>query len=275
MNIAFKIPPVSHLYSDMHLLAEAGKEEISFLIFSKNPFALHGFYAFSFARNIEPAEYAETVKHIVHKEHVLQQEFSSCHIFYNGDESVLVPAQYFVEADKEKLAALMFGENSATACFHENVKDNGIKNVYRVPQKIYDAMNAAFPKSSFSHACSSQLMDEGHTDTLRCIVYHNNIKIILFKDSKLQAVRYAEYLSPSDVCYHLLNTCEQFGVQPEIVQLILSGMVDEHSNLYKEIYRYFLLVSFGGLPEGISIEHKLDEQPHHFYSHLVSLAQCV
>ena len=275
MNIAFKIPPVSHQYSDMHLLAEAGKEEISFLIFSKSPFALHGFYAFSFARNIGPAEYADTIRHIIHKEHVLQQQFASCHIFYDGDETVLVPGQYFSEADKEKIAELMFGENSATVCFHENVKENGIKNVYRVPQKIHEAMTGAFPKSHFSHSSSSQLVKDGEEDTLRCVVFHNNIKIILFKAGKLQVVSYAEYVSPSDVCYHLLNTCEQFGVQPETVLLVLSGMVDERSNLYIEIYRYFLHVSFWGLPEGINIEHKLDEQPHHFYSHLVSLAQCV
>ena len=259
----------------MHLLAEAGKEEISFLIFSRNPLVIHGFYAFSFVRNIMPGEYAENIRHIIHKEQVLVQQFSSCQIFYNGDESVLIPETYFSESNKEKIAALMFGENNATLCFHEKVNENAIHNVYRVPKTIYEVMNTSIAKNHFSHSSTSQVNNNGTGDEARCIVYHNNIKIILFKAGHLQIVRYAEYISPADVCYHLLNACQQFDVKPAEVRLVLSGMVDENSNLYNELYRYFLDINFLKLPEGITVDAKLSEQPHHFYSHLASLAQCV
>jgi len=258
----------------MHLLAEAGKDEISFLLFSKQPFVVHGFYVYSFNKHISPAEYAASLQKIIHDEHSLAAEFASCTVLYNTDECVLVPEEYFAEADRTGICDLMFGENRTTLCFHDNVKDQRIKAVYRLPQKIYDTVNAAFPKSSFSHATCSQLA-AGKEDLLQCIVYHNNIKLILFKEGALQIVRLVEYASPADVCYQLLNTCRQFGMSPDSVNVLLSGMIEKHSNLYKEIYRYFLNISFSALPEGVALDHRLEEYPHHFYTHLISLAQCV
>ena len=261
--------------SGLHLLAEAGKEEISFLIFSKSPFALHGFYAYSFKKHLSAEEYEERIQHILSKETVLKHSFESVHIFYNSDESTLVPAAYFSPADKENIAALMFGEDRRSVCFYEAVKGTDIQNIYRIPEKIHTAMKTAFPQHYFSHSVSCGLEKQREGDVLECTVYHNNIRIILFKAGALQAVQYKEYSSPNDVCYYLLNACERFSLDPSAVKLLLSGMIDVHSNLYKEVYRYFLNISFLQLPDDAIITDKLDEHPHHFFSHLSALAQCV
>ncbi len=275
MNIAFKIPPVTSDISNLHLLAEAGKEEISFLIFSKAPFALHGLYAYSFKKFLNAEEYAERIRNILAKENMLRNTFASVNIFYNNSESTLVPAEYFSPNDKEQIASLMFGENKTTVTFHEIVKGQNIYNIYRIPEKIHQAINEAFLQNYFSHSTSCQLRNNKAGDVLECTVYHNNIKVILYKAGNLQLVQYFEYSSPSDVCYYLLNSCERFAVSPSVVQVSISGMIDINSNLFKEIYRYFLNVSLLQLPEDVIITDKLNEHPHHFYSHLSVLAQCV
>ena len=276
MNIAFKIPPLAQNYSDLHLLAEAGHNEISFLVYGKNPFSLHGFYMYSLNRHISPIEYAAALEKTLHQENELHQKFASCTVCCNHTESALIPAEYFDEREKENYTNLLFGTDKRSVCFKDDVKGQYIKNVYRVPAKVLEILNSFFPNNRFFHSTSLQLNCEAHSgEVLNCIVYHNGIKVLLFKENKIQIVQYFEYESPVDVCYHLLNVCERFSVSAETVELRLSGMIEEHSNLYKEIYNYFMNVSFVALPEGISLSHPLDVHPHQFYSNISALAACV
>ena len=276
MRIAFKIPPHTHDYANLHLLAEAGKDEISFLIFTKSPLQLQGFYTYSFNKHISDRECAGFIKEIVEKESVLQNKFASVNIFYNRKECTPVPTEYFSEGEKHQYCNLLFGEDKTSFCFYENAKRSDIKVVYRVPSKVHDTLRHLFPSNIFAHSVSMQVAEDKYPgNVLECTVYHNTVKMLLFKAGKLQAVQYAEYAVPADVCYHLLNLCERYEILPTELQLLLSGMVDEHSNLYKDIYRYFLHVAFLKLPPGTTVADKLDEHPHHFYSHLSALAQCV
>ena len=152
MKIAFKIPPVVDNFSDLHLLVEAGEEDISFLIFSKNPLSIQGYYSYNLSKHISPAEYAAAIKKIILEEDVLKQVFISVNIFYNFNTSTLIPTAYFIDEEKNNVCDVMFGQDKAAICFHENVKGKDIKLVYRVPDKVYETLNLAFPKNKIGRA---------------------------------------------------------------------------------------------------------------------------
>lgn len=276
MNIAFKIPPAAHNYSDLHLIAEVGHNEISFLVFSKEPLILSGFYMYSLNRHISSGEYTAALEKTIRKEHVLHQQFASVNIFSNHNESTLIPEEFFKEEDKEKYCDLLFGSDKTAPCFREDTEGTAVKNIYRVPGKVYEILRSFFPGKKLRHTSSMQLNRKGApANELQCIVYHNGIKVLLFKEGAVQIIQYFEYEVPADVCYHLLNICERFAISPGSVHLSLSGMVDEHSNLYREIYNYFEDVHFMALPAGTKLSAELNEHPHQFYSHLSALAACV
>lgn len=274
MKIAFKIPPPHDDHPDMHLLAEAGQDEVSFLIFSKEEHLLLGFYAYSFNKHINPAEYAATLKELVEKEQGLQKQFKSVSVFYNRKQSTLMPAARFPGADKKSVCDLMFGEDERSVCFSEYIKGMNVEVMYRVPVEIRDAFQSAFPYHRALHSTACGIPANNH-DLLRCVVYHNSIKITAVKNNELQLVQYFEYSSPADVCFHLLNVCTQLNMDAATVPLLLSGMIDEHSNLYKEVYKYFGEPAFLPVADGYQVTEKMNEQPEHFYSHLSLLASCV
>ncbi len=276
MKIAFKIPPVTTNFSELHLVVETGKENISFLIFSKNPFSVEGFYSFNLDKNISPVEYAGAIKNIIEHDDLLKQHYATVNIFYNFNISTLIPAAYFVEEEKNNVCDVIFGHDKTAICFHENVKGHNIKILYRVPEKIYETLNSLFPKNIFAHSTSEQIsFTDNNAASLQCIIYHNSIKILLFKNNQIQLVQYFDYETPADVCYHLLNVCERFQISTAEVNLVLSGMIDKDSSLYTEIYKYFLHVSFSTASTEINISEHLKELPPHFYHHLTALALCV
>lgn len=276
MKIAFKIPPIIEDISASHLLVELSNCEVSFLIFSKTPFALQGFYVYELDKNIPATDYAKELKMIIEGESIFHQSFETVQVCYNFTTSTLVPKDFFVEAEKENMLQLMFGKDASTYCFYEDVLDNDMKILYRVSSKIYETVNELFPNNKFSHASSMQLQaNKFEKDTLQCMVYHNSIKLILYKNNKLQIVQFFDYETPIDVSYHLVNICERFSVLPSVVTFILSGMIVEKSNLFDDIHKYFLNVQFATLPTDVTVSEEMNVHPQHFYYNLTALAQCV
>jgi hypothetical protein len=251
-------------------------DEISFLIYSQNTLTLNGFYIYQLHKNILVNEYANDINKIIAEENILHQAFATVHIFYNFATATLIPNKFFVEAEKENVLDVMFGNDKSGYSFYEDVKDNDSKLVYRIPSKIYETMNEIFPKNTFSHATSLQLqIDNIEVDSLSCMVYHNSVKVILIKNKTLQIVQFFDYELPIDVSYYLLHVCERFNVSPSVVKLTLSGMVVEKSNLYDDIHKYFLNISFATLPVNTIVAEDMQQHPTHFYSNLTALAQCV
>jgi hypothetical protein len=126
------------------------------------------------------------------------------------------------------------------------------------------------------HATSLQL-EKFHADDefLHCIFFHNSIKVFMFKGAALQIVQQFSYNLPVDAAYHLLNCCEQYNFKPTEARLILSGMIDEKSKLYTELYRYFLNIEFEKPDNRIGLHDRIKFYPPHFFSHLTGLALCV
>jgi hypothetical protein len=276
LKIAFKIPPNVYDISDSHLLIELGNNQITILIFSINPFVLKGFYVYEFSKNIHPNDYSEELKIVRDDEEIFNQKFVSIKVCYNLSSATLVPTSFFIEAEKENVLELMLGKEVSANAFSEDViGNNDIKILYRIPSIIYETVNELFPQKTFLHSSSIQLQEPTQkVDMLNCIIYQNQMKVILFKQGKLQISQYFDFDTPIDVSYHLLNVCERFAVSPSVVKLILSGMIVEKSNLYDDIHKYFLDIHFASLPQSLTISEDMNIHPPHFYHNLIALAQC-
>ena len=276
MKAAFKIIPEEEQNNDTHLLIEAGAESISFLLYSKSPFKINGLYLYNLDKNLLPAEIAAEINDGINNEPLLQQSFPSCTVCYNFKESLLQPQQYFNEEAQEEMLQLFFGSSNSAIIYCDKMPEQKIANVYRVEEIITQVLQEFFAEAAYFHSSTLQLKKLPEQDnTLSCIVYHSAIKIILYKENKLQLVQYFSYSIAMDVAYHLLNVCTQHGIAATEINILLSGMIDEKSNLYNEIYKYFLNVQFDKLPADITLSEGILNYPPHFFSRLISLASCV
>lgn len=275
MRAAFTIPPVQNNFSQLHLLVEAGAENISFVFFTKNPLQIAGLMIFNMDKNLAPMQIAAEVDSEISNQPILMEEFASCTIVSNFKESLLVPAKYFDENISGDMLHLMYGESTATL-FKDSINQGSIFNIYRIEDIIKDVLKEYYSGSAVFHSTSLQLQKPvTQLPTLTCMVYHNAVKVILYHNEKIQVVKYFTYNIALDVAYHLLNICKQHHVSNEEVSLSLCGMIDEGSNLYTELYKYFLHISFDNMPVEIIGNEQLLQYPLHFFSHLTYMASCV
>jgi hypothetical protein len=274
LKTAFKILPPDPAGKNLHLLAEIGSEGLSLLYYSTSPVSIEGWMNFQFEKNMPSPDMAAELNELIGKESL--PEFNSCHIFFNFKESLLVPVQYFKEATAASMLECKYGAQPTDAIFSEQLEGMNAVNVYRVNDYIYNNLNSRFLSAVFYHTHTLLLpFLQRQQQELFCTIYQHSIRVILFREDKLQLVQYFDYSTPSDVAYHLMNTCSQHQVSPSEVRLTLTGFIDKDSNLYEELYRYFLEIQFAELPEGVELSTGVSSMPAHFFSHLISLVQCV
>ena len=272
MKAAFDIfPDVSGTISH-HLLIETGSYGISLLWFTKDPFKVAGVATYNFPDD----EIVMNLQTILKSVEGLLNQLLSVTICYDFKKSILVPAQYDHSSVHEETLSLVYGEVNNAAINKDFITSANIYNYYSVPKEVHSVLSGKFPAATVFHSSSLQLeLLNNTTGLLYCILFHNVLKVILYKEGKLQIVQQFNYRTPEDVLYHLLNVCERHHISPSESELRLTGMIDEHSKLYMELYQYFLNITFENPADTVYTSPGFKNFPAHFFSHLTALASCV
>lgn len=271
MKTAFKILPAFDGGKEYHLLVEAGRDNLSLVWYSKSPLKVEGLFIYQSAKNNSDTLLAEDIQKLLASENL--PHYHSCNIAYNFRDSSIVPARFYSEDNKAGLLNLVYGDMPGSRSFSEPVKDMDAFNIYRVPAAVYEALGNRFFAAGIVHS-NSLLIPYQSQQQLYCIVYNSYIKTLLFIEGKLQLAQLFDYQTPSDVAYHLLNICTQHDLSPSEITLTLSGFIDQQSNLYEELYRYFLNIEMEAIPEGIEVADEIRTHPEHFFSFLTVLVSC-
>ncbi len=274
MKTVFKISPKNRLGVAPDLLIEVGWDSMSYLYYSKSPFIVEGLFVYHFERNITALDFSEELINFFESDEL--PVFSGCDICYNFRESAFIPASFYVEKSLQDLVDCIFANIGQSSYYSENITGLDVVIAYKVNRLIESEISKKYPAAVFSHSSAFQLpVLSKKSSELHCIVCQNSMKVILFKNGLLQIATFFDYNSSSDAAYHLLNVCTQHDCSPKEITLSLSGQIDKKSNLYDELYRYFMNVELDVDVSAMETNEELGDFPSHFFTHLISLAKCV
>lgn len=276
MKTAFNILPDRTQNVPLHLLVEAGNYGISFIWFTKAPCTIKGLAVYNYTAKGLPEDMAAAIDNILRSNAIFNNAYASVTVCYDFKESLLVPEPYYNASSQDALLELVYAADSNSSMIAETVKDLPVYNVFAVHKKIEAVLSVQFPEATFYHATSLQLNKQaGANKFIYAIFFHNSIKVLMFDGNSLQLVQQFSYNAPVDAAYHLLNCCNQYNFNPAEISLVLSGMIDEKSKLYNELYKYFLHIGFDKPSADVELHDRIKFYPSHFFSHLTGLALCV
>lgn len=275
MNSSFNIITPGADTTQSALLIEISTQGISYVAVNGHNTCI-ALSVYHFDAGITSEQLANNLKTIVSSQPVLQQPFKKVSVVYDFAEAVLVPHEFVNVQANEAMMELVYGDIGDSITRYDFMNKNNLHNIYRVPKQIDSVMAHLFTQANHYHLYS--LLPDIITATgnkLYCIFNTKNITVQLIKEGKLQVIQSFAYKVPEDAVYHLLNVCESFDVPVTNTEIELSGMIDTDSNLYNELYKYFLHLSFVALPENFTYNDEIKKYPSHYFSHLFQLAACV
>jgi hypothetical protein len=218
---------------------------------------------------------AETLASIYSQHPELHSSFHEVQLCYDHPASLLVPFEYHNPDNAKTLLNTIYGSNTGSSVISEAVDEWKLYTVYAVPSDVQEWLSRIFPGYKYRHHYSMaiKMMPPDSADHLLIDFTPGEFSFIVLKENKILIAQTLTYTTPEDILYYLLKTCNQFSLSRGEVQLFISGMIEKESQLYRELYLYFLNVSFREPAWRMPFDDD-NEYPTHFFTSLNDLARC-
>lgn len=274
MRTVFEILPSSVNPESCKLLCEVSNEGFSFCIKNEETNSFLGLGVYHFDKSKPAVGLPIAMQVLFHQKEILAGKFKKVCVVYSYCQSTLIPFSVY---DREKNAVLMnmmFGDVGQNETILTDVlPDKSIYNCYRLPAALLEVIQTQFPDSSFSHQYSLLLKNSSvESDHLTLIFYTQKFIVCLVKDGKYQLLNSYNFETPQDVSYGLLNICQQFHMSDP--HLIIHGLLEENSPLYKDIYKYFNDIELASLPSNSVYSDEIMKFPSHYFSYIFAIDSC-
>lgn len=206
----------------------------------------------------------------------LKQSFRQTIIGYYFPENLLVPSKFYQFEQTQSLLQSMYDKDH-NLVVSEAIPEWNLYNSYYVPASMHELLSRRFSTGNFWHMHSVILKNDiGEYDGGKLFVDFKteSFSVIALANNVLLLAQIFYYSKAEDVLYWLLKTCEQHSLSQNEIQLVLSGLIDRQSAVFKELYQYFLNIEFASIENDIQLSGAFDDYPVHFFSSLYKLASC-
>lgn len=274
MKPVFKIGHSDDLNtSQANLLMEIGESHCCFAIanHADRMMIQSVFYA------AEDSDRDDLLKKVLQAHPELKQSFRQTVIGYYMRENILIPSKlYHFEETKKLLQALY--EKEQNSAISESVSEWQLYNAYNVPVSLHELLSRSFATGNFWHVYSITLknrIEQQEGGKFIIDFKTDSFSIVVIKDNSILLAQIFAYSKPADILYWLLKICREFSLDQNEVSLLLSGLIDRKSAIYKDLDQYFLNIEFASIINGVRLSNQFHEYPVHFFSSLYKLAACV
>ncbi len=202
----------------------------------------------------------------------LQQTFYQVHVAFETGQSVLIPSALYKPGEAQYFLATLHGLKAGSHTISELIPSWQLYNTYSVSDEVYKWVRQNFPAAKSLHHYSlavTKMNAGGSAGDFLIDFSTENFTLLVARDSQWMLAQCFPYSTPADVVYYLLKTCQRFSLHQKEVILRVSGLIDQHSALYKELNLYFINTEFRNAGWDNSPEF-----PAHFFTSLNDLVSC-
>lgn len=273
MKTLFEILPSDADNTNDTLILEVGHSLVSALIKDEDTPSFSAIAIYQL-ENADKNQISGAIQHILEEKDIFKLPIKKVRIVSAFHQSVLVPFSLSEKGLNSEIVDIIHGDLSSSPGVHSDlINEEGIYNVYKMPDLLWDVLTGEFGNFKLNHLYTSLLRTiSRESDKMHLVFYPGKIIIVVVKGGKCLLVNTFDYTVPGDVSYLLLNLCRQFELND--IPLELSGLIEENSSLFKEIYKYFSVLTFANLPERCTYPDEMDNYPPHYFSHHFAIGLC-
>ncbi len=207
--------------------------------------------------------------------------YSQVFFLYQNKFSTLIPQPLFSEESKNLYLGFNqpFQENCRIV--NDTLRNNEAINIYYLPNMVVEKVKDFWPNVKILHfstalieSLSINFKNKVDQKTIFVNLRNDCFDIVYFKENKLSYYNSFDFRTKEDFIYFLLITIDQLSLNPEDVNLILSGLIDKVDDCYRMVHQYIKNYSFIARNDNFSYSYILDELHSHQYFALFNAMQC-
>lgn len=204
----------------------------------------------------------------------LTNPFHKVFVSYDYLQNTIIPTGDLDQDNAKSLMNSLFDIGNHSTVLTSQILNNTATLVYALHTHVHNWLKSKFSGAIFSHRfqnSTSQIpvnIDEG---CIRVDFGTGSFHTIVTRSDKLLLAHTFSYSTPDDVVYYLLKICREYSLSPLSVKLVLSGLIEEQSALFHELYQYFIAIEFTNAEW---IVNRDNSYPAHFFTFLNEAVSC-
>lgn len=266
---------------DYFLSLQLGRRSLSFTIFNPENKKYIVFDSFSFNDMTLNEEIAQVFSYVLNEKNWLSSRFQKVFFLIDNQFSTLLPPPLFIEEKAETYLKFNHPIEETQVTYFNKLKNAHIINVFSLSNSVSELLRKYWPNIQFYH-CSSSIIEslsinyknKISVNSLFLNVRDEGFDLIYFKNKKLHFYNMFRYHTKEDFVYFLLFAIEELQLNPEEVELIMSGNIDKSSILYEMVFRYVRTSRFIERNDSYGYSFLMDGMMSHKNYTLFNAQQC-
>lgn len=215
----------------------------------------------------------------VEDDDLLKQSFGITRLMYASRQFLLVPEKLYEEAHADTYLASSF-EKPGEVMVSNPIPGLGARLLSTMRGEDHAHIEKNFRKPYLYHEGGPFITGllkqyQGSGGGQLCLNAEGRyMEIAFLVDGSLQLYNRFDFENADQFIYFPLFVCKQLGLDPAETPLVVFGVIDESSELYKRLYTYFRHVDLGELPSQFRYSKRLYDVPQHYFYSLISMQSC-
>ncbi|RMB60616.1 DUF3822 family protein [Dokdonia sinensis] len=202
-----------------------------------------------FTHKVDAAGLLPKIQSIFEKHKALQHSFKEVNVIYVNALFTLVPRALFKESaltDYLKFNTKILKTDFVT---YDEIANQELMNVYIPYANVNNFFFEKFGSFRFYHAISKLIEKIGNQGAINpegCLhinIHSTSFELVIIQNKKLKLANVFNYITKEDFIYYILFTIEQLELDPEKLEVKISGAIDKNDKRYTFLYKYIRNIS--------------------------------
>jgi hypothetical protein len=211
----------------------------------------------------------------------LRGKFASVNILFEDCRFTLLPLPLFDQNNYRSNYTFNFTNTAGEEILYNTLPVSDAVLLYGIPIGLVDSLKRRYPIVRFYHsnfplltAFINKFRNVDNQGSVLANFRNGAIDILILNGRKLQLLNSYNCKSDEDVLYFLVFAIEQTGLNPETVELHLSGMIERDSSLHILINKYVRNVRLFNRNDDFKYCYAFERIDGHKFFNLLNLNLC-
>ncbi len=224
-------------------------------------------------------DFLNTIEEYIKKNELLNRTFKSTKLIWLTDKNTLIPNSFFKKENLKKYFEFNQKLDDLDEIHYKKLKYVDACSIFIVPNQIANIFIKQFPDLNFYNQqipFIEHTLFKYHSESKKVFVNVNDefIDLSITENGKLLLYNNFVYKTESDMIYFIMYVFDQFNLNTENIELILSGFIDKKASIYSKLKGFISHIRFDKLPEDFSYSYTFNQVPPQSFTNLFNLHLC-
>ena len=220
-----------------------------------------------------------TIENIVKKNDFLSHSYKSIKFIWLSNKNTFIPSSYFNKDNPKKYFEFNQKLDDLDEIHYKELKYVDAYSVFVIPYQIANIFIKQFPDLNFYNQqipFIEHALFKYHSESKKVFVNVNDefIDLSITESGKLLLYNNFMYKTELDMIYFIMYVFDQFNLNTENTELILSGFIDKKTSIYSKLKGFISHLKFDKLPEDFSYSYTFNQVPPQSFTTLFNLHLC-